>query len=187
MIFKANPRQLVLRRDTATGLTMVGWETDLPVGRFEHIELICDSLENILPEIGSEYYEAYQSALHQACQENRILLEQQVQQNLSKGWCRVPFELAGNQDVMEADQFGNYAEAAMQLHYKLTQNCKQAWAVIQEGNVVHVRGRYPQKPLDELTYKVWYHRQQHQLGQVEGTLYEGKLVTCESGLWFQKT
>jgi hypothetical protein len=32
---KPNPRQLVLRRDTATGMTLVGWEEDLPVGRFD--------------------------------------------------------------------------------------------------------------------------------------------------------
>lgn len=181
---KRNPRQLVLRRDTATGLTLVGWETDLPLGRFEHIELICESVRNILPDSNSEYYESYQSALAHARQENRFMLKQQVQHNLSNGWYRIPFELAHDQQVMMADSMGNYAAAAMQLLYQLTQNRQQAWAIIQSGMVVHVRARYPKKELDELTYQVWYHKHLHELSNLGGTLLEGTLLICESGLWF---
>jgi hypothetical protein len=185
MKHRTNPRQLVLRRDSATGLTLVGWETDLPVGRFEHIELIGESPENSLPERGSEYYAAYQAALQQARRQNLALLEQQVRHHQARGWYRVPFALADVPEQMVADHFGNYATAAMQLHYQLTQNRKPAWVVILEGTVVHVRARYPRKTLDELTYQVWYHKQLHQLNQVEGNVLEGRLVTCESGLWFE--
>ncbi|MBI1422209.1 MAG: hypothetical protein GC149_02000 [Gammaproteobacteria bacterium] len=99
---RANLRQLVLRRDTATGLTLVGWEEDLPVGRFEH----------------------------------------------------------------------------------LTRNCKRAWVIARQGTITHVRARYPDKTLDELTYQVWYHTQLHQLHLLDGVLLEGNLMICESGLWF---
>ena len=185
MTLKSNPRQLVLRRDTATGLTLVGWDTDLPVGRFEHIGLIGEFRENILPDISSEFYDTYQAALLEACQANYHVLEQQVQHNRSKGWLKVPFELAQTQQALEADIFGNYAAAAMQLYYQLTLNQKRAWAVIREDVILHVRARYPNKKMDELTYQVWYHKQQHQLQEMGGTLLEGNLLTCESGLWFE--
>ena len=180
-----NPRQLVLRRDTATGMTLVGWEEDLPVGRFEHLELICESAKNILPECDSEDYVSYQSALHHARQANHLILEQQVRDHQSNGYYLVPFELATNQDAMKADGFGNFIAAATQLQYQLTQNRKQAWAVIQRSRVVHARARHPLKELDELTYQVWYHKQRHELNEMDGTLLEGHLIICESGLWFE--
>lgn len=185
MSSKANPKQLVLRRDTATGLTLVGWETDLPVGRFEHLELICESSKNILPDSGSEFYDAWQSALQHARQANNLVLGQQVRHNQSKGWYRVPFELAPNRQAMQADSVGNYAAAAMQLHYQLTRNRKQAWVIIQRETVTHVRARYPKIELDVLTYQVWYHKQLHELTEMGGTLLEGQLFVCESGLWFE--
>jgi len=175
----------VLRRDTATGLTLVGWETDLPVGRFEHLALICESAESILPDKKNEYYEAWQAALQQARLANNLLLEQQVRQYQARGWYRVPFELADDREVVKADSVGNYAAAAMQLHYQLTRNCKQAWVILQSEEIVHVRARHPRKALDELTYQVWYHQQQHQLQMLGGTLLEGNLISCESGLWFE--
>lgn len=182
---RPNPRQLVLRRDTATGLIQVGWDPDLPVGRFEHLELICELMENVLPDTGSEYYDAYQTALQHAREENRFMLEQQAQLNQSKGWYLVPFKLARDQQGMVADSVGNYVAAAMQLLYQLTRNRKQVWAVIQQGMVVHVRPRYPQQDLDELTYQVWYHKQLDQLNKVGRLVMQGKLIICESGLWFE--
>lgn len=179
-----NTRQLVLRRDTATGLTLVGWDADLPAGRFEHLELICESSKYSLPDSGSEDYDAWQSALYRARQANQHMLEMQISCNQSNGWICVPFELAHNRETMVADHVGNYAAAAMQLHYQLTQNQKQAWVVVRRGRIVHVRARYPKRQLDELTYQVWYHRQLHELNEMEGTLLEGELMICESGLWF---
>lgn len=184
MTQKSNPRQLVLRRDTATGLTLVGWATDLPVGRFEHLALIGESTKHILPVRESEYYDAWQSALDQARQANNLMLAQQVRINQSKGWYLVPFELAHNRVAMKADSVGNYAAAAMLLHFQLTQNRKQAWVIVQRGAVMHVRARYPKRELDEFTYQVWYHKQQHELRNLGGSLLEGNLIVCESGLWF---
>ena len=185
MSYKPNPKQLVLRRDTATGMTLVGWEEDLPVGRFEHIKLICESPKNILPECNSEKYVAYQSALQNARHANWLMLEQQVRDYQSRGWLLVPFELAQNQEAMKADNFGCFTSAAMQLHYQLTHNRKQAWVIIRQDKVVHVRARYPRKEMDELTYQVWYHKQQHELNEIGGILHEGQLIICESGLWFE--
>lgn len=184
MARKPNPRQLVLRRDTATGLTHVGWETDMPVGRFEHLYLICETASNVLPDLNSVDYAAFQSAYAYAREANRLMLEQQARHNRTKGWILVPFELAHNRQAIQADSNGNYAAAAMQLHYQLTRNRKQAWAVIQHGSVVHVRARYPKVALDELTYQVWYHKQQYEMCKQGGTILEGELIICESGLWF---
>ncbi len=181
---RPNPRQLVLRRDTATGLTQVGWETDLPVGRFLHIALICELAENILPETGSEFFAAYQTALHQAREANYLMLQQQIQHNQARGWHRVPIELASHHEVLKPDSIGNYAAAAMQLHFHLTHNTKQAWAVLRNEVIVHVRASQPRKELDELTYQVWYQQQRTQLQEIGGTLLAGNLIICESGLWF---
>ena len=74
MSHRPNSRQLVLRRDTATGLTLVGWDAELPLGRFEHLELICESKENRLPERTSEDYHTWQTALHHARQSNQFML-----------------------------------------------------------------------------------------------------------------
>ncbi len=182
---KCNPRQLVLRRDTATGMTLVGWEEDLPVGRFVHIELVCEVAKYILPDPDSEFYDIYQSALDHACQANQLILDQKIQENQSRGWYRVPFELALNQQSLQADRFGNYSDAALQLHYQLARHEKQVWVVIQHGIVVHVRARHPRKPLDELTSQVWQQKQLHELQMLDGSLLEGKLIVCESGLWVE--
>lgn len=184
MTYKPNPRQLVLRRDTATGLTQVGWASDLPVGRFDHLALVGESVNNRLPDSTSEYYAAYHAALQRAREANGHLLAQQVRHHQSQGWYRVPFELASNRQALQADNVGNYAAAAMQLHYQLTRNRKPAWAIILQETIVHVRARYPQEHLDELTYQVWYHQQLQQLSKQDGTVLEGELMTCESGLWF---
>ena len=184
MALKLNPRQLVLRRDTATGLTLVGWAADMPVGRFEHLALIGESARHTAPDPGCDFYADWQAAVRQARQANSTLLEQQVRHNESRGWYQVPFGLVPGLQSAEADSVGNYAAAAMQLQYHLTHNCKQAWAVHQHGAIVHVRARYPKKQLDELTYQVWYHRQLKQLDELDGNLLEGDLKVCESGLWF---
>lgn len=173
-----------MRRDSATGLTQVGWESDLPLGRFVHLELICELTENILPDSSSEFYTAYQAAIQQARQANALMLEQQRQQNQAKGWYLVPFTLAQRQADLESDCFGNYTAAAMRLHFLLTRNIKPAWAVVRAGRIVHLRAREPAKELDELSYQVWYHQQRHQLEQIQGSLLEGELYICESGLWF---
>ena len=184
MSHTGNPRQVVLRRDSATGLTQVGWETDLPLGRFEHLALICEVRDNALPGLNCEYHAAYRAALQQARLANTRLLQQQVQHNQARGWYRVPLELARQEKVLQADSVGSYSAAAMQLLFLLTHNCKQAWAVIQAEEIIHLRARQPAKALDELSYQVWWHQQRHQLEVMGGRLLEGELLICESGLWF---
>jgi hypothetical protein len=184
MSSKHHPRQLVLRRDTATGLTHVGWETDMPVGRFEHLVLICESEVLCMPEPHSEHYGVYCMALQRARALNAELLDEQIHQYLAKGWQRVPFELATDPQVMRPDDVGNYTSAAMQLHYQLTHNRRQAWAVTAEQGIVHIRPRNPSRQLDTLTYQVWYHRQLQELQSIGGRIEAGILLVAESGLWF---
>lgn len=184
---QTNPRQLVLRRDTATGLMLVGWAEDLPLGRFEHLALICETVAAVLPVKGSEQYPVYQSALENAQQSNTRLLEQQASFNRSRGWYEVPFTLAKDQGNAHPDSVGSYAAAAMRLHYQLARHCKRVWAVIVENRIIHVRARYPKKELDALTAQVWYFRQLNELQAFDGQLLEGNLVVCESGLWLNTT
>jgi hypothetical protein len=187
MNLTGNPRQIVLRRDTATGLTRVGWETDLPIGRFEHIELICEQHDNHLPlPHDSENYSLWQQAISRAREANTLFIQQQIQQLNSKGWWPIPFELSSHRGSLSADEFGNYSAAAMQLLFELTRNVRDAWAVIVDAHIVHVRSRQPLKTLDVLPYQVWYHQQQSQLASYGGHIIEGQLQTCESGLWLAR-
>jgi hypothetical protein len=166
-------------------MTLVGWDVELPLGRFEHLQLICESTKAVLPNSDSEYYDDYLSALEHARQLNHRVVQEQIRQSQSQGWVEVPFTLAHKQEAMRADKVGNYAAAAMQLLYQLTRNQKIAWAVMQHETIVHVRARCPQKQLDELTYQVWYHKQLYELKEIGGVLLEGNLMVCESGLWFE--
>lgn len=184
MAHRLNPRQLVLRRDTATGLTQVGWESDLPIGRFEHLELVCELDDIHLPDAGSKHYHEYQAACRRALQANIELLDLQSRSNEAKGWLLIPFELVDDEMRLRADAFGNCFAAAMQLMFYLTANIKDVWAVIQKNQVTHIRPRQPRKALDELSYQVWRHQQQHQLAQYQGEISKGRLVVQESGLWF---
>jgi len=180
---QTNPWQLVMRRDTATGLTHIGWAEDLPLGRFEHLALVCEASTAVLPVKGSEQYPAYQLALENAQQSNIGLLEQQASFNRSRGWYAVPFTLVQDRDNAHPDSVGSYAAAAMQLHYQLAGHCKRVWAIMNENRIVHVRARYPKKELDALTAQVWYFRQLNELQTIGGQLLEGTLIVCESGLW----
>jgi hypothetical protein len=186
MTSRYNTREMVMRRDQATGMTQVGWASDLPRGRYEHLALIFESASHSLSDSKSEEYQAWQSALLEASRVNQEILEQQTRANQEKGWLRVPFDLAENPEAMLADSVGSYAASAMQLQYYLTKNQKEAWAVILQGTVVHVRRRFPKKQQDELTDQVWYHKQINEMSQLGGTLFEGELMVCESGLWFRK-
>lgn len=122
------------------GLTLVGRAADLLIGRFEHLKPVCYSAKNILPACDSEDYASYQSVLQNAHQANCLILEQQVRDHQAKGWALVPFELTVTR---KADSFGNLTTTVMQLYFQLTRNCKQAWPVVQQDCIVHVRARYP--------------------------------------------
>ncbi|MFO7602382.1 MAG: hypothetical protein R6X06_01050 [Gammaproteobacteria bacterium] len=182
-----NPQQLVLRRDTATGLLRVGWETDMPVGRFAHLRLICEVDAPCLPPADPAHEAAYQAAMAEARRCNQALLEQQAQQQRAQGWHPVPPTLSPRQPPPAADEFGNATAAAMQLCFALTHNVPQAWAVLDQGEIVHVRARRPQRQLDALAYQVWYHQQQRQLHELGAQVLTGRLQVCASGLWFVTT
>lgn len=183
MSYRSNSRQLVIRRDSATGLMLVGWASDLPIGRFEHIQLIGESAGHTLPEPDGVLFEEYQFALELARQANAQSLAAQVQLHQSQGWLQVPFALVNDSQAMHADSVGVFTAAAMQLHFRLAQNCKQAWAVLTDDKIVHIRARFPQQQLDELTFQVWYHQQLAQLNAMGDNILEGTLIVSGSGLW----
>ncbi|MDH5180937.1 MAG: hypothetical protein OEZ39_02525 [Gammaproteobacteria bacterium] len=185
MSLPTNPHQLVIRRDTATGLTRVGWDEDLPGGRFTHLDLVCEVSHHSLPDSDSEHYAAYQTALQTARKANAALVATKISTNRAKGRYPVAFALAGGELSLQPDDIGNYSAAAMQLHYHLTRNIKPVWAVLQQASIVHLRPRQPHKPLDELSLQVWRHSQRSQLQAMGGTLVEGNLLVCESGLWLE--
>lgn len=179
-----NPKKLVLRQDTATDLVQIGWDAELPLGRFLHLALICESNNHTMPDVDSEHYPAYQAGIRQARKTNEAILRQQTHEYLNKGWYPVPLSLANPASPLCADEVGLLTNAAMQLHYQLTRNCKHVWVTIVNEHITHVRRREPNRKLDELSLQVWYHQQQHQLASMHGTVASGHLLVSESGLWF---
>lgn len=184
MANQSNPQQLVLRRDTATGMSQVGWAADLPTGRFEHLALVCEVNDHCLPVVGSDQYAAYLAACEKARAANALLLQRQVEANTARGWRRVPFHLVPASTRLAADDFGNFAAAATHLLFLLTHNHRQAWAVCQQGSIVHVRTRKPPRAMEELAYQVWYHTQITELAALGELTLSGSLLVAESGLWF---
>lgn len=185
MALKRNPRQRVLRRDTATGMTLAGWDDDLPIGRFEHLALIDEVAIGDVPAPAlAQDHSPFACAVQRAREANAQRIVELQAEHAARGHRRVPFTL-GHPDVNPcADEFGRYSDAAMQLGYALSGHQKQVWVVEQQQQLVHVRARFPQKRLDELTLQVWYYQQLHQLQQFKGQILEGQLLVCDSGLWF---
>jgi len=96
-------------------MAQVGWADDLPMGRFEHIRLICETGDHALPNADNPHFPAYHLACQAAREANAELIQQQIRRNLDQGWVLVPFGLAPGETRLAADEFGNYAAAASQL------------------------------------------------------------------------
>ena len=179
-----NSNFLVLCHDTATGFARVGWAAEYPPGRFVHLALVCET-ENCKPITQtSPYYPHYLSACDKAKQLNLAVLNEQIQANCSKGWMRVPLDLGTNLEV-KPDEFGSYQIAAMRTLRRLTDNCLEIWAVIDNQAIIQIASRQPVKSYKELEYQVWKHHTLSELRKYAGNIVKGHLVVQESGLWFQ--
>lgn len=179
-----NPKKLVMRLDTATGLTCIGWDSELPPGRFSHLKVILEMQNQVLPDSRHACWNVYQNALAQARTANISHIKKIQQNHLDRGWHPVPFSLADDTTILQADESGIYTTAATQLRYKLAGHSQTVWAVISNEVIIHIRASEPKRELDELSLQVWHHHQRHQLSEMGETLLQGHLHVCESGLWF---
>lgn len=179
-----NSQLLVLRRDTATGFSRVGFHSELPLGRFEHIALICEvpSCTPVQPD--SPFFAEYAAACEIACQLNHQLVEQQQQQNQLQGWLNVPLDLGEPQSTIQGDEFGSYEVQAQKTLYRLTRNVTEVWACVSDNQVRHIQSRYPPREMEMLDYQVWKHHQLAKISELPGVIATGRLIVQESGLWF---
>ena len=178
------PNLLVLRRDTATGFYAVGWDSDMPIGRFAHIEVICEtaSSEPIGPT--HELHDAYTTACQKACAFNAPLLEEQCQHATARGWLPVPLDLHRSTQIIGADVFGSQQVCAMQTRHRLCGNQPQVWCVLAAGVVVDVRACEPPRRMEPVEFHVWQHQQRQQMQTYGDEIRRGQLIAQESGLWF---
>ncbi|WP_455205514.1 hypothetical protein [Kaarinaea lacus] len=184
MVASTNANQLVLRLDSATGFATVGWATELPQGRFIHLELIGEAEDCTPIDNGNPMFELYQRACLRACGINQALIDKQQQYYRAKGCLRVPLDLHNRNGSSSADEFGCYRAAAMQSLFRLTGNFTAVWVVIQAATIVRLCSRQPPKPMETLEFQVWKHHILKQLAQTPGEIKTGNLLVQESGLWF---
>lgn len=171
-------------------LTKVGWAVDMPLGRFEHVELLAEC-EHCLPlqslNRGDPLFDVYQSACQRVRQLNQALLQQQRQQLIEVGWMPVDSGQLAQLDGLnfnQSDDFGSQQASAMQLLFALTANHPFVWCVEQNDRIVYVQSMQPPKEMEELERQVWKHHLLSQLSKMPGRLLIGKLLIKESGLWF---
>lgn len=184
MVASTNANQLVLRLDSATGFATVGWATELPPGRFIHLELIGEAEDCTPIDNGNPMFQLYQRACQRASEINRALIHKQQQHYLAKGYLQVPLELHSRNSGSSADEFGCYRAAAMQSLFRLTGNITAVWVVIQASAIVRLCSRQPPKQMETLEFQVWKHHILKQLAQTPGDIKTGNLLVQESGLWF---
>jgi hypothetical protein len=182
-----NTHQLVLRCDTTNGYYKVGWASDLPLGRFKHIELLLE-VENLIAlkvnNPTNQHFTTYIDACKRVSVLNQSLITQEQRNNQASGWFNVALNLSDQNDTVTADEFGCFNNIATKTRYRLSKNCRVVWAVVKESIVVQIEARYPDLKIDELKYQIW---KQHKLGKLNesgGDIKEGKLLVCHSGLWF---
>lgn len=181
-----NSKRLVLCQDSATGFVQIGWDTDLPPGRFVHLEVIGESAECHPLTRHSPHYASYQAACARARQLNAGELAKQIQTNIRRGRLPVPLDLHADTSE-QADEVGLYLSAAMQALHRLTANCREVWAVVARQAVIHIEPCRPVRAFDELAYQVWKHHTLSELQKLSGDIRAGKLIVQESGLWFETT
>ena len=181
---RPNPQQLVIRLDTATGLARVGWAVDLPLGRFSHLELICENDNCSALNSKDPLYPQYLLACEKSAALNKKLLDRQAETNLANGWMRVSGTINGIYRPIEADVVGSYCSNAMALLYELTRNYVFVWIVASDTTTIsYIESKQPPRDMDDFEYQVW---RQHTLNRLseKGRIHEGKLMIQDSGLWF---
>jgi hypothetical protein len=183
MTISPSSKLLVLRRDTATGFARVGWATDMPLGRFAHIEQVCETGHYPLDDRHPQY-RLYCLACRRARHLNQALIDDQHQSLVQQGCVPVPLTLNDASAEDGADEFGSYLSSAMRALFRLTANVTEVWALIAGQTVVALQSCQPPRPMEALEYQVWKNHCLAKLAEAEGNLAHGKLVVRESGLWF---
>ena len=184
MEIKANPQQLVIRIDTASGVAKVGWAAELPLGRFEHIDLVCEAAHCQPLTKTHPHYADYLQACIQAKKFNAPVIQNQYRENRSKSWLPVPLDLNDEKVTTNPDDFGNYQTLAMHTFFRLCRNHSEAWAVVEQNNIIQLQSRKPPWEMEELEYQVWFHHTLQQLAKYPGEIKSGNLAVQPSGLWF---
>ncbi len=179
-----NPHQLVIRCDTANGYYKVGWSSELPLGRFQHIELVTESETLSVLNSKNPLYPVYVAACSRVSDLNASLINTEKADKNALGWLSVCLDLNENSIEVLPDEFGCFNALALKTRYRLSKNSSEVWAVIHDRTVLQVESRYPRKKLAELQYQIWKHHQLEKLSQFGGEIAQGKLSVSFSGLWF---
>ncbi len=179
-----NSHQLVIRCDTANGYYKVGWSSELPLGRFQHIELVTESETLSVLNSKNPLYSMYVAACTRVSNLNASLIKTEKTDKNALGW--LPVYLALNDDSVEVvpDEFGCFNAIALKTRYRLSKNSNEVWAVIHNSAVLQVESRYPRNKLAELQYQIWKHHKLDKLSEFGGEIVQGKLLVSFSGLWF---
>ena len=149
------PNFLVIRLDTATGFYKVGWDSDMPLGRFTHIEKICKTTSSAAITPNHPLYEQYQQACLTATQYNKKPLTTQHHQLFEKGWLPVPLSLHNLISSTQADEIGCFVQPATKLMQKLCQQHHEVWAVVHQQKIINVLSRTPPRVMQPVEFHVW--------------------------------
>lgn len=176
--------QLVIRRDTRSGIVSVGWARDMPLERYQHIALVAEAAQAGPLDPAAACYALYEDACREARLLNRDILRQQRNSHAQDGWLEVPLELQATNCTPQADRFGSYQQSAMQTLYRLTGNITDVWAAIEDASVIALSARTPPRAMEAVEFQVWKHHTLQRLQKMAGTVRSGKLVVTHTGLWF---
>jgi len=179
-----NSYQLVIRCDTTNGYYKVGWTSELPLGRFEHIELLVETKNPITLNSKNPHFSIFAEACKRVSTLNKVLLTTEQERHESQGWRNVPLNLNDSTVQIKPDEFGCYNNLATKTRYRLSMNSSDVWAVIKNSEVIQVIARYPKNKIPELKYQIWKHTELDKLHQLGGDVVQGRLAVCNSGLWF---
>lgn len=178
-----NTQQLVIRCDTSNSYYKVGWASELPLGRFQHIELLSESDTHITLTLSNP---VYKKACSKVSDLNKSLIVRERNDNRLLGWHSVGLNLDDTSIKVLADEFGCFNNLAAKTRYRLSKNCSQVWAVFKNNEVVQIEARYPERKMAEFEYQIWTNHQLNKLKQYGSDIKQGKLLVCFSGLWFSE-
>ncbi len=179
-----NTHQLVIRCDTTNGYYQVGWASELPLGRFSHLELLLE-VDKLFPLTSKNQYSSiYNTACKKVADLNQSLIKQEQKDKLASGWFQVSLNLNDNAIKIVTDEFGCFNNLATKARYRLSKNCRLVWVIVKEETVQQIEARYPEQQMEELQYQIWKHHKIEKLSIYSGKLLQGKLIVSFSGLWF---
>lgn len=185
MSIRQYPNRLVIGRDSASGFSRVGWQSEMLEDRFEVLDLVCETISSTPITPDSEHFSAYSAACKRARELNSPLLEKQVVDYLARSWLPVSFELDTSGTEHLVDDFGSLLNAATILLARLSGNQREVWAVVVDHTVIAVVARLPEREMAKLEFEVWQADTLDKLARLGNNIIEGELVPLESGLWLR--